>query len=167
MRIIADFHLHSAYSRATSREMHLPEMARWGRLKGLPSWGPATSPIRLIFKRSVPSWRKPERGCCALRVERPSDPLFILTAETSHIYTQGGKGRRVHMMIFAPGLAAAEKINLRLGRPGQREIRRPPYFWFFGQGSGQSGPGYRTRLSAGSGPCLDPLVLGLWFPIRF
>ena len=35
MKLIADFHLHSAYSRATSKEMHLPVMARWAKLKGL------------------------------------------------------------------------------------------------------------------------------------
>jgi len=55
---------------------------------------------------------------------------FILTAETSHIYTQAGKGRRVHMMIFAPHLKAAEKINLGLDRVGNIRSDGRPIFGF-------------------------------------
>ena len=130
MRIIADFHLHSAFSRATSREMHLPEIARWGRLKGLSLLGTGDFTHPAYFQEIRTQLEETGKGLLRLKGGKADDPLFILTAETSHIFTQGGKGRRVHMMIFAPGMAAAEKINLRLGALGNVKSDGRPIFGF-------------------------------------
>ena len=130
MRIIADFHLHSAFSRATSRDMHLPEIARWGRLKGLSLLGTGDFTHPAYFQEIRSQLDETGKGLLRLKGGKADDPLFLLTAETSHIYTQGGRGRRVHMMIFAPGLAAAEKINLRLGALGNVKSDGRPIFGF-------------------------------------
>ena len=130
MRIIADFHLHSAFSRATSRDMHLPEIARWGRLKGLSLLGTGDFTHPAYFQEIRTQLEETGKGLLRLKGGKADDPLFILTAETSHIYTQGGKGRRIHMMIFAPGMAAAEKINLRLGALGNVKSDGRPIFGF-------------------------------------
>ena len=166
MRIIADFHLHSAYSRATSREMHLPEIARWGRLKGLSLLGTGDFTHPAYFQEIRDQLEETGNGLLRLKGGKPSDPHFILTAETSHIYTQGGKGRRIHMMIFAPGLAAAEKINLRLGALGNVKSDGRPIFGFSAKDLVKVVLDIEPDMSAGAGPCLDPLVLGLRFPIR-
>jgi uncharacterized protein (TIGR00375 family) len=130
LRIIADFHLHSAFSRATSRDMHLPEIARWGRLKGLSLLGTGDFTHPAYFQEIRSQLDETGKGLLRLKGGKADDPLFLLTAETSHIYTQGGRGRRVHMMIFAPGLAAAEKINLRLGALGNVKSDGRPIFGF-------------------------------------
>ncbi len=130
MRIIADFHLHSAFSRATSRDMHLPEIARWGRLKGLSLLGTGDFTHPAYFQEIRSQLDETGKGLLRLKGGKADDPLFLLTAETSHIYTQGGRGRRIHMMIFAPGLAAAEKINLRLGALGNVKSDGRPIFGF-------------------------------------
>jgi len=130
LRIIADFHLHSAFSRATSRDMHLPEIARWGRLKGLSLLGTGDFTHPAYFQEIRTQLEETGKGLLRLKGGKADDPLFLLTAETSHIYTQGGKGRRVHMMIFAPGMAAAEKINLRLGALGNVKSDGRPIFGF-------------------------------------
>jgi uncharacterized protein (TIGR00375 family) len=130
VRIIADFHLHSAYSRATSRDMHLVEIARWGRLKGLSLLGTGDFTHPAYFQEIRDRLEETGNGLLRLKEEQPGDTRFILTAETSHIYTQGGRGRRVHMMIFAPGLSAAEKINLRLGALGNVNSDGRPIFGF-------------------------------------
>jgi uncharacterized protein (TIGR00375 family) len=130
LRIIADFHLHSAFSRATSRDMHLPEIARWGRLKGLSLLGTGDFTHPAYFQEIRSQLDETGKGLLRLKGGKADDPLFLLTAETSHIYTQGGKGRRIHMMIFAPGLAAAEKINLRLGALGNVKSDGRPIFGF-------------------------------------
>ena len=65
-----------------------------------------------------------------LKAAGPDDPHFMLTAETSHIYTQGGRGRRLHMMIFSPSLSVAEKINLRLAGLGNIASDGRPIFGF-------------------------------------
>ena len=49
MQFIADLHLHSKYSRATSREMEVETLAVWAKRKGIKSWEPAISPILFIF----------------------------------------------------------------------------------------------------------------------
>jgi uncharacterized protein (TIGR00375 family) len=130
LRIIADFHLHSAFSRATSRDMHLPEITRWGRLKGLSLLGTGDFTHPAYFQEIRSQLDETGKGLLRLKGGKADDPLFLLTAETSHIYTQGGRGRRVHMMIFAPGLAAAEKINLRLGALGNVKSDGRPIFGF-------------------------------------
>jgi uncharacterized protein (TIGR00375 family) len=130
MRFIADFHLHSAYSRATSRDMHLPLMARWGQLKGLALLGTGDFTHPAYFQEIREELEETGDGLLRLKTGGTNSPRFILTAETSHIYTQGGRGRRLHMMIFAPGISAAEKINLRLARLGNIASDGRPIFGF-------------------------------------
>ncbi|MBI4057976.1 hypothetical protein HY405_01545 [Candidatus Microgenomates bacterium] len=45
-------------------------------------------------------------------------PLFLLSTEVAAIYSQGGKGRRIHLLLFVPSFAAVEKINKELTRRG-------------------------------------------------
>jgi uncharacterized protein (TIGR00375 family) len=130
MRFIADFHLHSAYSRATSRDMHLPVMARWGQLKGLALLGTGDFTHPAYFQEIREELEETGDGLLRLKTGGAEAPRFVLTAETSHIYTQGGRGRRLHMMIFAPGMAAAEKINQRLARLGNVSSDGRPIFGF-------------------------------------
>jgi uncharacterized protein (TIGR00375 family) len=130
MRIIADFHIHSAYSRATSRDMHLKTIARWAALKGIGLIGTGDFTHPAYFEEIRTELEETGQGFLKLKETEDPDVQFILTAETSHIYTQGGKGRRVHMMIFAPGLRTVEKINLHLGRIGNVTSDGRPIFGF-------------------------------------
>jgi uncharacterized protein (TIGR00375 family) len=129
MKFIADFHVHSAFSRATSRDMHLKTMAHWARLKGIQVLGTGDFTHPNFFEEIKNDLEETGRGLLALK-SGDSSIQFILTAETSHIYSQAGKGRRVHMMIFAPHLKAAEKINLRLERVGNIRSDGRPIFGF-------------------------------------
>jgi len=113
MRIIADLHLHSKYSRATSREMDVESMARWCRVKGITivGTGDFTHPIWL---RELKAKLKPtDRGLYAF-----GGVHFMLTVEVSNIYPQGGRLRKIHNVIFAPAIETAERINAVLGRFG-------------------------------------------------
>jgi uncharacterized protein (TIGR00375 family) len=130
MRLIADFHLHSAYSRATSRDMHLANIAYWGRLKGVSLLGTGDFTHPAYFQEIREELEETGDGFLRLKNGAVDSPRFILTAETSHIYTQGGRGRRLHMMIFAPGISAAQKINLRLARLGNVSSDGRPIFGF-------------------------------------
>ncbi len=115
-RIIADLHVHSHFSRATSREMNIHAMSVWARKKGinLLGTGDFTHPAYLKELKSV---LKPLGNGLFTAHEEPS-VNFMLTAEISSIYTQGGRGRRVHNLVMAPGFKAVEKINRVLGRLG-------------------------------------------------
>lgn len=127
MRIVADLHIHSKYSRATSREMDLPTLARWAKLKGvnLLGTGDFTHPTWLAELRAqlVPA----APGLFTLR-GGPAEVRFMLTVEVSNVFTQGGRLRRVHTLIFAPSFEVAARINLALGRFGKLSADGRPTF---------------------------------------
>lgn len=113
MRIIADLHLHSKYSRATSREMDVENMARWCKIKGITivGTGDFTHPV---WYRELKAKLKPtDRGLYTY-----GGMHFMLTVEVSSIYPQGGRLRKIHNVIFAPSLEVVERINAVLGRFG-------------------------------------------------
>lgn len=113
MRIIADLHLHSRYSRATSRDMDVEHMARWAKIKGITLLGTGdfTHPVwlRELRAKLAPTGR-------GLFTHDGSH--FMLTVEVSNIYTTGGRLRKIHNVIFAPSFEVAERINAVLGRFG-------------------------------------------------
>lgn len=122
MKVVTDLHLHSRYARAVSQQMVLPVISEWAALKGIDivSTGDWTHP--LWFKELQAQLEEAAPGLFSLRVTGPvapsSHPLFLLSTEVAAIYSQGGKGRRIHMLIFAPSLTAVEKINKKLTRRG-------------------------------------------------
>ncbi|MBI4376270.1 MAG: DNA helicase UvrD [Elusimicrobia bacterium] len=113
MRIIADLHLHSKYSRATSREMDVENMARWCKIKGITivGTGDFTHPVWL---RELKAKLKPtDRG-----LYTHGGIYFMLTVEVSNIYPQGGRLRKIHNIVHCPSFEVAERINAVLGRFG-------------------------------------------------
>ncbi|MEN6567824.1 MAG: UvrD-helicase domain-containing protein, partial [Veillonellales bacterium] len=119
---IADFHIHSKYSRATSRDC-VPEMLDvWARRKGIDLLGTGDF--------THPAWREELKeklapsgdGVYTLKQEfRQQDaagysfrPQFIVSGEISSIYKKNGKVRKVHNLILLPGLEQAESISRRL-----------------------------------------------------
>jgi uncharacterized protein (TIGR00375 family) len=113
MRIIADLHLHSRYSRATSRDMDVEHMARWSKIKGITILGTGdfTHPVwlRELRARLQPTGR-------GLFVHEGAH--FMLTVEVSNIYPAGGRLRKIHNILLAPSFEVVEKINAVLGRFG-------------------------------------------------
>ncbi|HEY4510165.1 MAG TPA: hypothetical protein VJC15_04265 [Candidatus Paceibacterota bacterium] len=117
MKFVGDFHIHSKYARATSPDMDLEHLDKWAKIKGIKviSTGDFTHPA--WFKELKEKLEPAEPGLYKLRGVA-SDTRFILTTEISCVYTKNNKGRRVHLLIFAPSLEAVEKINAQLGWRG-------------------------------------------------
>ena len=123
MRFIADFHIHSKYSRAVSSRMTLEELDRWADDKGILVMGTGDFTHPQWFKEIKTKLEPAEPGLFRLKksLKRPTikgafaETRFMLTVEISSIYGRAGKTRRVHNLIFAPDLATAEKINTQLG----------------------------------------------------
>ncbi|MDQ7827509.1 MAG: endonuclease Q family protein [Armatimonadota bacterium] len=113
MRVIADLHLHSKYSRATSRDMDIEHLARWGQLKGLTLLGTGdfTHPVwfRELRARLTPTGRG---------LFTAGGMHFVLSVEVANIYPQGGRLRKIHNILLAPSFETAERINAVLGRFG-------------------------------------------------
>ena len=109
MKFIADFHIHSKYSRATSRDMDLDHLVDWAKLKGITLLGTGDF-THYLWLQELKSKLKPAgNGVFSYRGVN-----FILTAELSNIYSKGGRGRRIHNVVFAPDFKTVEKISEEL-----------------------------------------------------
>jgi len=114
MKFIADFHIHSKYSRATSREMDLASLDQWARIKGIKLLGTGDFTHPLWFEHLKENLEPAETGFFKLK-KKDNGTRFILTAEIICIYSKKNRVRKIHLLIFAPSLAVAEKINVQLG----------------------------------------------------
>lgn len=115
MKFIADFHIHSKYSRATSEKTDLENISKWAEIKGVKviATGDFTHPqwIKNIKEELKPA----EPG---LFQYKDSETRFILTTEISCIYSKKGKTRKIHIVVLAPSIEIAEKINSELTKIG-------------------------------------------------
>jgi len=125
MKFIADLHIHSKYSRATSRDMDLDHISEWAKLKGidLVATGDFTHPV--WFEELRAKLKQDSSGLYEYRGVK-----FILSAEVSNMYSKNGRGRRIHTLLFAPDLNAAEKIKNVLGSRGNIVSDGRPIFGF-------------------------------------
>lgn len=117
MKIIADLHIHSPYSRAVSKEMTLENLGHWAGLKGITVMGTGDFTHPAWIKEIKQKLEPAEGGLYKLK-NKDSKIRFLLTVEISSIYSKGGKVRRIHSLLFAPSIAAAEKINAVLNVRG-------------------------------------------------
>lgn len=110
-----DLHIHSKYSRATSKSCNLEELAYWAEKKGLGliATGDFTHPAWFgeIKEKLIP------QGDGTFKL-KDSPVRFILSVEISTIYKKWDKTRKVHHVIFAPDLDSAEKFRQKLGAVG-------------------------------------------------
>ncbi|MGD8372753.1 MAG: endonuclease Q family protein [Syntrophobacterales bacterium] len=130
MRFIADLHIHSHYSVATSKAMEPKNLYRWAQLKGITVVGTGDC--------SHPGWlaelqeelEPAEPGLYRLRPDLASQVdttvpkscrnqvRFLLSGEISSIYKKNGRTRKVHNLVFLPNMAAALKLQAALARIG-------------------------------------------------
>jgi DNA helicase-2/ATP-dependent DNA helicase PcrA len=117
MKFYCDLHVHSRFSRATSSRLGVRALALAAVDKGLSviGTGDLTHPLWLdeIEAELVES----EPGLFILR-DGSCPTRFMLTGEVSTIYKQGGRVRKVHHVVCAPGLAEAKKMASSLARIG-------------------------------------------------
>ena len=126
MRLIADLHIHSHYSRATSKDLTLEHLARWAQLKGVqvvatgdiahPGW------LEELRVKLVPT----EDGLFRLRDDLATAVVsqvpatcrgpvyFLLGGEISNIYKRHDAVRKVHNMVYLPTLDAVAALQRRL-----------------------------------------------------
>lgn len=113
MKFIADFHIHSKYSRATSKDMDLENLDKWAKIKGIKVLGTGDFTHPEWLKNLKEKLKPSEEGLFQLK-SNTSETRFILTAEISCIYSKNGKVRKVHIIVFAPSFEVVEKINTQL-----------------------------------------------------
>ena len=114
MQIFADLHIHSKYSRATSKDMDLKHLDEWAQKKGItiigtgdfthPEW---LNEIKTKLEPAEPGLFKYKKSKTNVR--------FLLTSEISCIYKKNDRVRKIHLLILAPNIKTVKKINVQLG----------------------------------------------------
>jgi uncharacterized protein (TIGR00375 family) len=133
MQFIADLHIHSRHSRATSRDMDIENLDKWAKIKGIKVMGTGdfTHPQWLkelrekldpvepgLFKHKYQScspllnsdWL-PDNGS----IQTDVGTRFLLSSEISCIYSRENQTKKIHVIVLAPDFKTVEKINARLG----------------------------------------------------
>lgn len=129
MFYVADLHIHSHYSRATSKELTLDKLYQWAQIKGINvvGTGDFTHPLwyNEIKEKLVPDGKgffklkdPPKSPALPGVTTKNIDVRFCLSAEISSIYKHDNKVRKNHNVIFAPDLDSVLKINARLSSIG-------------------------------------------------
>ncbi len=122
---LADLHIHSKYSRATSRDCTPEALELWARKKGLdligsgdfshPAWRQELAeklvPAEDGFYTLKEDYRLAEPGRMAAR------PRFVLSGEISSIYKKNGRTRKIHNVILLPSLGSKRSIWLPGWKP--------------------------------------------------
>ena len=115
MRVIADLHIHGRYSRATSEQMNIPEIAHYSKIKGLNliGTGDFTHPQWL---KEINETLTPEQDTGLFKSKgNPDSPIrFMLTTEVCTIFDYKGESKKIHHVILTPNIETAIQINDRL-----------------------------------------------------
>ncbi|MCI8353568.1 MAG: hypothetical protein HFI47_00585, partial [Lachnospiraceae bacterium] len=123
---IGDLHIHSRYSRATSRDCTPEYLDLWARKKGIDiiGTGDFTHPA---WREELAEKLEPDRdGLYVLKKEYRIEeegaagrtPRFVVTGEISSIYKKGERVRKVHSLLILPGLEQARDLAGRLALIG-------------------------------------------------
>lgn len=122
MNFYTDLHIHSKYSRATSKNLTLEELAIWAKKKGLSliGTGDFTHPawFEEIKQKLIPSDDGTFRLKPEIEKEINASVKFMLTVEISTIYKKWDKTRKVHHVVFVPNLKTAEIFRNKLDAIG-------------------------------------------------
>ena len=138
MKIVADLHIHSYYSRATSKSLTLEHLWKWAQIKGVqvvatgdiahPGW------LAEIQEKLEPAedglfQLKPEHTA-SVAEEVPTSchgPVrFLIGGEISNIYKKYDRTRKVHNIVFAPSVEATGILQAELEKIGNiRSDGRP------------------------------------------
>lgn len=125
--MIADLHIHSRFSMATSKEGTPENLDFWARKKGISliGTGDFTHPVwREELKERLVSegnglYRLRDASVKEESRKFPGEGTrFVVSGEISSIYKKNGKTRKVHNVILLPSLEAADAMAQRLEKIG-------------------------------------------------
>lgn len=124
MEIIADLQIHSKHSRATSIHLSIENLEKYGRIKGLNLMGTGDFQHPLHRKEIDEKLTEDDKGI----LRTASGFAFLWQTEVSLMYSQDGKRRAVHLLIFSPNTKIADKITEYLGSKGRLDYDGRPIF---------------------------------------
>ncbi len=124
MKLYCDFHIHSRFARACSKNISIQTLEKHAREKGLSVLGTGD------FQH--PEWQKELKSELnnngeGIYLTKTGFP-FVFQTEISLIYSQGNKTRKIHNVILAPDIETVEQITEALGKRGRLDYDGRPIF---------------------------------------
>lgn len=113
MRIVADIHNHSRFSRACSPQLTLPNLDKWAKIKGVNLLTTADFTHPVWIKECEEGLQDEGNGFYTLK-GGSQEVYFMFTTELAFIYKKDDKVRRVHEVVLAPNLETVKKLNKEL-----------------------------------------------------
>ncbi|MBI5398978.1 DNA helicase UvrD [Candidatus Woesearchaeota archaeon] len=126
MEIIADLHMHSRNSRGCSKDLDLEHTEKYAKLKGIHLLGTGDF--------THPAWnaelkkKLTETSAGSGIFQTATKQQYLLQTEISLVYTQDGRGRRVHQIVLAPSFEVVDQIVEYLKRHGRVDYDGRPIF---------------------------------------
>ena len=124
MKIIADLHIHGKYSRACSTSLTIPNLEKWAQVKGINLLGTGDFTHPKWIEHIKENLTEQNGGFLTTK----TGFNFIMQTEISLVYTQDGKGRRIHVLILAPSIKVADQITAYLKSKGRVDYDGRPIF---------------------------------------
>jgi PHP family Zn ribbon phosphoesterase len=124
MALIADLHIHGKFSQATSKALDISSLEKYARMKGVDLLGTGD----FTHPKWIEEIKDSLSGDGSGIFRTASGFPFMLTSEISLVYTQGGKGRRVHNVVLAPDLDSVSQITDYLLTKGRVDYDGRPIF---------------------------------------
>jgi len=124
MRIFSDLHIHGRYSRATSKDLSIANLEKWAKIKGLSLLGTGDFTHPEWWNEIKSNLTDDQTGF----LKTKSGFNFVLQTEISLMYSQGGKGRRIHLIVLSPSLEVAGQITDYLKSKGRVDYDGRPIF---------------------------------------
>ncbi len=124
MQVIADLHIHSKHSRATSKNLSIENLEKYARIKGLDLLGTGDFQHPLHRKEIDEKLTEDDKGI----LRTAGGFAFIWQTEISLMYSQEGKRRAVHLVVLAPNKDVADKITDYLKSKGRVDYDGRPIF---------------------------------------
>lgn len=120
-KFIADFHLHSRYSRACSKDLTVKELAKWAKLKGIGVLGTGDFTHPLWLEELKSAFREDGDG-----LYEAHGVKFLLTAEVNTLFYKHGRAHQIHHLLFVPSLEVAQRVNQELESFGSLSLDGRP-----------------------------------------
>ncbi|MEM3074391.1 MAG: endonuclease Q family protein [Candidatus Pacearchaeota archaeon] len=125
VEIIADLQIHSKYSRATSKDLNIENLEKYGKIKGLNLLGIGDFQHPLHRKDINSKLKEDSNG---ILWTKRKEVAFLWQTEVSLMFKQGGKQRAVHLLIFSPNSKTSDKITDYLSEKGRLDYDGRPIF---------------------------------------
>ena len=124
MKIISDLHIHSRFSRATSKSLDIPNLEKWAQIKGVNLLGTGDFTHPEWIKELKKQLTTDETGILKTKAGFP----FVLSTEISLMYSQDNRGRRIHNVVLAPDFEVVQQITDYLLTKGRIDYDGRPIF---------------------------------------